>query len=268
MRAPILIIGAHRSGTSATADALRLLGLKIGRRLDSHSEPRALQQIHESYLHRTGGAWYNTEPLVAWLASETGIEHCSRTLAHAVRRDFAGTFGYGGPAGWLDVVRIKAGAAWGWKEPRTTLFVAPWLKIFPDARVVHVVRHPLDVALSIQRRELKFREAGDPPSGRLHDLEACVDLVARYTEIGEDAARIASHFHRVRFEDLQQDAAGQLLKLSAFCGLKPSSSQMQAAINSIQPEKAGRWRKLPAEQVRALLSRHPIAAALGYTLDD
>ena len=59
---PVIIIGAHRSGTTATARALRLLGLQIGQQLDSHDESRALQRVHEDYLRRLDAAWYNPAP--------------------------------------------------------------------------------------------------------------------------------------------------------------------------------------------------------------
>ncbi len=61
---PVLIIGAHRSGTTATARALELVGLQIGQHLDSHGEPRALQKLHEDYLRRVGAAWYNPQPFL------------------------------------------------------------------------------------------------------------------------------------------------------------------------------------------------------------
>ena len=140
-RPPVLIIGAHRSGTTATARALELLGLQIGQHLDSHREPRPLQKLHEDYLRRTGGAWHNPQPFLKWIASEEGKQDCVAYLRSNVRRDFARIFGYRfNPKGlWLRA-RLNFGRQWGWKEPRTTLFAPAWLEIFPEARIVHVIR--------------------------------------------------------------------------------------------------------------------------------
>jgi hypothetical protein len=76
MRAPVIIIGAHRSGTSATAHALELLGLQIGQRLDSHRESKALQQLHEEYLRRVGASWHNPAPFLRALETAQGQREC------------------------------------------------------------------------------------------------------------------------------------------------------------------------------------------------
>ncbi|HET9800138.1 MAG TPA: sulfotransferase, partial [Chthoniobacterales bacterium] len=173
-RPPVIIIGAHRSGTSATAYALRLLGLQIGEHLDSHSEPRPLQRLHEEYLQRSGGAWHQPQAFLKQIATAEGMRDCVSYLRNNVEHDFARIFGYrNNPRGlWLKL-RMKLGARWGWKEPRTTLFAPAWLDIFPNARIVHVVRDSLAAAESIRERELKFQAGGDPPTGNLSDLEYC-----------------------------------------------------------------------------------------------
>jgi hypothetical protein len=135
-RPPVIIIGAHRSGTTATARALELVGLQIGQQLDSHREPRPLQKLHEDYLRRTGGAWHNPQPFLKWFESAEGKQDCVSYLRSNVRQDFARIFGYRfNPKGlWLRT-RLNFGRQWGWKEPRTTLFAPAWLEIFPGARI-------------------------------------------------------------------------------------------------------------------------------------
>src|SRR5206468_6975599 len=92
-RPPVLIVGAHRSGTTATARALELLGLQIGEHLDSHREPRSLQRLHEDYLRRTGAAWHDPQPFLKWIETTEGKENCISYLRTNVRRDFARIFG-------------------------------------------------------------------------------------------------------------------------------------------------------------------------------
>ena len=41
---------------------------------------------------------------------------------------------------------------WGFKDPRTCLTAAYWLDLQPDLRFIVCVRHPLEVALSLKRR--------------------------------------------------------------------------------------------------------------------
>lgn len=236
-RPPVLIIGAHRSGTTATASALELLGLQIGQHLDSHREPRPLQKLHEDYLQRVGAAWHNPQPFLKWIKTAEGKQDCSSYLRASVRRDFARIFGYRrNPKGlWLQV-RLNFGARWGWKEPRTTLFVPAWLEIFPEARIVHLVRDAHAAASSIRERELKFQAAGDPPTPNLADLDYCTQLVQIYLTVGERLAN-TRNYQRVQFEDLQANPPAMLERLANFCSLRVTTRQLAAAAASIHPAR-------------------------------
>lgn len=232
---PVLIIGAHRSGTTATARALELLGLQLGEHLDSHREPRNLQKLHEKYLRQLGGAWYNPKPFLDQVQNDEGQRACEDYLRQNVDAAFARIFGYRkNPKGLWLLARLKSGGLWGWKEPRTTLFAPAWLKIFPGARVLHVMRDPLAAARSIRERELEFQAAGDPPSGKLDDLNYCLELVRIYFTAGERVSGLAN-YRRVRFEDIQAHPAETLKDLATFCGLQFGSQQLAAAAATIRP---------------------------------
>jgi GT2 family glycosyltransferase len=41
---------------------------------------------------------------------------------------------------------------WGWKDPRNSLTLPFWLELFPELKVVVCLRHPLEVAFSLRRR--------------------------------------------------------------------------------------------------------------------
>src|SRR3954454_6357586 len=119
MRPPVIIIGALRSGTTATARALELLGLNLGEKLDSHRESKALQRFQEMYLQQYGASWHHPQSFLetqgkAWttpgsaLVSSAGEgvspsrtlengEIIERTAAHlrsGVEKQFAQIFGY------------------------------------------------------------------------------------------------------------------------------------------------------------------------------
>ena len=234
-RPPIIIIGAHRSGTSATARALELAGLLIGHDLDSHREPRGLQKLHEDYLRGHGAAWHFPQPFLDWIGTVEGEQDCVRYLRKNVSRNFARIFGYrSNPKGiWLRS-RLRFGAHWGWKEPRTTLFAPAWHEIFPDARIVHVVRDAQAAASSIRQRELKFQAAGDPPTPNLSDLDYCKRLVQAYLAAGEKLAG-SPNYRRVRFEELQANPPAMLEQLAKFCRLSPTTKQIAGAVASIRP---------------------------------
>ena len=235
-RLPVIIIGAHRSGTTATAHALELLGLLIGQHLDSHHESRRLQRLHERYLHKVGASWYNPEPFLKWIETEEGKRDCVSYLGKNAGH-FSYIFGYDcNPKGLWMRWRLHAGAAWGWKEPRTTLFAPAWLEIFPGARLLHVVRDPLAAAESIRERELKFQAAGDPPTGNLADIDYCKQLVEVYLAAGERFAG-SPIYHRFQFEELQANPPAMLEQLAKFCDLQPSTGDLAAAAASIRPAR-------------------------------
>lgn len=234
-RPPVLIIGAHRSGTSASVRALELIGLQIGQRLDSHRESKALQQLHEEYLQRVGASWHDPMRFLHLIQTAEGERACLEYLRSNVGSHFGRIFGYrSDPKGWWLQLRLSIGAAWGWKEPRTTLFAPIWLKIFPDARVLHVVRDALAAAESIRERELKFQAAGDPPTGNLADLDYCRELVATYISAGERLAD-SRNYEQFRFEELQANPPAMLEQLAKFCSLHPSTGQLANAAASIRP---------------------------------
>lgn len=235
-RAPILVIGAHRSGTTATVQALEVLGLQIGQRLDSHREPRGLQKLHEEYLRRVGAAWYEPSAFLEQMRTTEGLRTCVNYLRANVRRAFAKTFGYRkNPKGLWLLARLKFGAVWGWKEPRTTLFAPAWLEIFPGARVIHVVRDAFAAATSIRERELKFQAAGDKPSGQIDNLDYSLRLVEAYIAAGEHLAGSAN-YRRIRFEDIQANPRSALEELGNFCGLD-FAEKLDTAAATIRPER-------------------------------
>jgi len=238
MRPPVLIIGAHRSGTSATAHALQILGLQIGHRLDSHYEPKPLQRLHESYLESVGASWYDPAPFLESIRSPEGERRCSDHLRKNIGRSFAQVFGYRkNPRGLWRLLRLRMGARWGWKEPRTTLFAPVWLQIFPEARIVDIIRDPVAVASSIRVRELKFQAGGDPPTGRTNDLDYDIRLVQIYRKAGERFSGRDNYF-RVAFEEIQRDARRALAETARFCGLRFSPQQLADAAATIRPPAA------------------------------
>jgi hypothetical protein len=44
---------------------------------------------------------------------------------------------------------------WGWKDPRSTFTLPLWLCLFPNAKIINIKRHGVDVAQSLRVRGWK-----------------------------------------------------------------------------------------------------------------
>lgn len=142
---PLLILGMHRSGTSYLANLLNSFGVHIGKDLvgpekgnpRGHFEEKSLVEFHQKLIgariseHRRA---FDDGMLVqeAFDGNYTAEE---RAEARKIVEDLQ-------QPGW-----------WGWKEPRTCLFIDLWREILPDLRSIVVYRHPLEVHYSLLRRE-------------------------------------------------------------------------------------------------------------------
>lgn len=152
---PLIVIGMHGSGTSIVSRILGELGVYMGANLDSHAEAAEFYQLNEELLYRSGAGWSHPEPFLSDL-------HRPPAAASATLRLLSATYGRlrtgylaGMPSG-----ASRTGHAWGWKDPRTSLTLPLWLRLFPHARVLQVTRDAARAADSIHRRALREAESG------------------------------------------------------------------------------------------------------------
>ncbi len=140
----VVVVGMHRSGTSAVTGALAALGLASGHTGDrmewaesnpEHWESLSLGLFNEQLLHRLGGRWDAPPDLPRhWVHSAAifGGGEAEQTMASAYPRP--------GPSVW--------------KDPRLCLLLPYWRTILPGpTAAVFVWRTPLAVAHSLQRRD-------------------------------------------------------------------------------------------------------------------
>lgn len=142
----ILVMGMHRSGTSAMTRVLNLHGVALGDNLLDPApdnargfwEKRAVVEVHERLLAGLERNWKDPRPLPeGWRQTEAAAR--ASTEIEAIVDSFAGE------------------AVFAVKDPRLCEFAELWLPILhargiPTA-VVLVVRHPMEVAESIQVRD-------------------------------------------------------------------------------------------------------------------
>jgi len=143
----IVVLGMHRSGTSAVARGLKVLGVELGNRLmppvagendKGFWEDLDIYHLNVEMLEAIGKDWRSLTPVstgdLNLLRQEGYVDRCEDLLL----RKMAGT------------------SVFGFKDPRVAQLLPLWMECLNSAAcAVHYVvtlRHPLNVALSLGRR--------------------------------------------------------------------------------------------------------------------
>lgn len=142
----ILVLGCHRSGTSLVARSLKCLGAELGPRaqwsgpdnVTGFWEDQDVLRINQTLMAYTGSTWDSSKPL-DWQFVDAIPDGEFRRRVSAL---IAG--------------RLARYPLWALKEPRLCRLLPFWRRIFYaigcKVSVVHVVRHPMAVARSLEKR--------------------------------------------------------------------------------------------------------------------
>jgi len=156
-KAPLIIIGMHRSGTSLIAGLLHKAGIFMGYKQDDNNESVFFQRLNEFIFRQANASWDNPHN---FLFIDQSFKDYARGLIELHLKGLR-RVQYLGPLRFFRYKTIKdIDFPWGWKDPRNTFTVDIWKEIFPEARIVHVFRNPVDVAESLKNREHRLRNKG------------------------------------------------------------------------------------------------------------
>ena len=145
----LIITGMHRSGTSLISQYLNKCGIDIGKELinldsissdsafNGHHEDKDFLDFHESLLQKS------------WKIPFKKANYAFPTNEFALPL-------FIGQKEQLEAERIIQKRAkleqWGWKDPRTSLFLDFWQQRLKDSTYLLLFRHPLTVVDSVVRR--------------------------------------------------------------------------------------------------------------------
>ncbi|MET0904191.1 MAG: sulfotransferase, partial [Acidimicrobiales bacterium] len=204
---PVAITGMHRSGTSMITRALHDSGLHlVGTGAEDLLDPaednpegfwenKAIVAANEDLLEACGGSWDNPPDLPPQSVDDPRVAHVADAASAA-----------------LDGLREHE--QWGFKDPRACLTAAYWLDLEPELRFIICVRHPLEVALSLKRRNQNSYSLG-------------LALWERYyaTVLDQVPAerRIVTHY-----DTFFVDPEGEAARLCAFAGLVPAPPSVRS----------------------------------------
>jgi hypothetical protein len=206
---PVAVVGMHRSGTSMVSALLHHAGFYLGPEdelmpatpdnQDGYWENLRFFELNEEILGALGGGW--DEPPAPLVVNDPALA-AMRVKAETLSADF------------------EPHRPWAWKDPRTTLLLPFWLELFPGLRVVGCVRNPLEVALSLHRRNFFSYE---------HGLSLWLDYNQRLLEAVPPEQLLLTHY-----EAYFAYPAAELRRVLAHCGVETPDWKVEQACAAVR----------------------------------
>jgi hypothetical protein len=252
-RQPVIVLGMHRSGTSMISELLNELGLFVGQQLQDDHESTFFLDLNEQIMNRVSAAWDRPMPVLDFLACEEAARMTAEALAADLSsRRIKGFLKHGS----LE----KLNDPWGWKDPRTVFTLPLWLRLFPDAKLVYIVRHGIDVAKSLMVRETKLlalrsrrfdermkklslrsclERAGYKGSPRCLSLRGGFELWEEYVQHADAIlSSLKNPVLTLRYEDILANPGQHLPDLARFCELNAKPEAITDAAKQINGSRA------------------------------
>ena len=230
---PLIIIGMHRSGTSLLTRQLEDLGVAMGKWQGKNtSEAMFFRHRNQLLFSLAHARWDNPEAFLRALDNSDW----RRAFARVAARDL-------GTVRTLNFLPPKALGRftraphefWGFKDPRTTLTLPVWLDIFPDAKVINIVRDGNAVASSLHQRGKKQLQDVTGMSLVSLDTSMGLSLWAEYVLTASEhcASLPQDRYLEIRYENLMREPEAELLSVAKFAGLNADAEQVEKAASRI-----------------------------------
>lgn len=144
----IVVLGMHRSGTSAITRGLQVMGIDLGNNLipavegvndKGFWEDSDINAFNHELLISLGNDWHHVAPIKS-SDIETLLKSCYFTRAVELLRQ-----------------KVDKNTIFGFKDPRVAKLLPFWKEVFTycqfDTRCILVIRHPLSVTKSLNKRD-------------------------------------------------------------------------------------------------------------------
>ncbi len=206
---PIFVVGMPRSGTKLLRSLIAQhpdIGIS---EIESHFIPYMIATFGDSpnfadrgfrrdfcaALQKTGFGWFQ---------SQRGFGISDEIFANNPQ-SWAALF----EAVFRYFLQLEAGNTkiWGDKTPGYVRHIPLLKKIFPEARIIHIIRHPLDYSLSVRNAWHKSMR------------RAAARWFQTMDRVMKEKADFGSDYMEVCYEDLLRDPESTMKEICAFLGL-------------------------------------------------
>jgi hypothetical protein len=218
---PVLVVGMHNSGTSILTEILHKSGIFFGVNMGHYESHFFSIFINDSLILGGDGNWAKLP-----LMREDQVLSYEKTVGSFIKKHWISDYlqwGYDGKS------------PWGIKDPRLCVLLPLYIKIFPGAKVVHIVRDPNDIAASLTGKD----KAG---VGLLADFDHWKKLTDAYNQRVLDHKDRCSAYYQIVYEDLCLDPKQYTRQLFDFLGI-PYTQHTEKLLEKVTPARIGSYRR-------------------------
>ena len=232
---PIIIAGMHRSGTSLLSKVLIDMNINMGHYLDVNNESKFFQRLNRWILSCIGSSWDAPKTLVDINSEDLKI--IENKLLKSLQSKTTSSIYFGLRKSIFNHSFSNIEYNWGWKDPSNTFTLPVWLNIFKKAKVIYVLRHPLDVSNSLLKRNnflkrkdhnnsfpnlfskylsiLSISKGGVSCSFNINNIDDCLSL---YNNYYNEIIKLSKTYNIlfIKYEDLILDTSKSISQLSEF----------------------------------------------------
>ncbi|GIS92644.1 MAG: hypothetical protein CM1200mP21_09390 [Candidatus Poseidoniales archaeon] len=269
----------HRSGTSLVSRLLDKSGILMGKDLQSDHESKFFIGLNKWVYENAGADWARPAAVAELVDFEPAREKVEQYLRDRVSSSASRKYsGQSHSNGLFDL-----DCPWGWKDPRNGPALPFWTSIWPEMRIIHVVRHGVDVAASLHTRSKRnwsedvnrFERwlpffgwrSNKPPirrGQRAATLSHALDFWAEQMAIEQTVLEGRENVLTIRYEDLLTDTESTLRQILEHISVSADPellNHLEGMVDSTRGPYAYRGdKKLPIS-----LSRTPDLQSFGVT---
>ncbi len=218
---PVILLGMHHSGTSILAEFLHRFGVFMNPSMGHHESRFFTLEVNDTLVLGGGDAW-TRDPILSVEQVMAKLDEVRSVIESRAAAEY-------------HEGKYDGHSPWGFKDPRTCVTLPLYREIFPNARLLHIVRGEADVAESIATNHVK-KVAG---VARLQDREHWRSLhrqhVARVREYGPRW----SVFYEFRYEDFCRHPVDVAREVFKQLELPVTQTAEEWLVNTIRSDRIG-----------------------------
>lgn len=278
MNGPFVIVGMHRSGTSLVSRILDRSGVFMGLDLQEDHESKFFIKLNKWIYENAGADWARPMALQELMdyepAKKKVEEYVKSRVSSKSSKKYSGK-------------RLKKGlfdldSKWGWKDPRNGPTLPIWKEIWPEMKIIHVTRHGVDVAASLQARSSKnweqdesrfskwvkmyrWKDSKSPirRGQRAATLSHALDFWSEQMEVENKNLEECEFVLEVRYEDLLTKPKSAIKQIWNFIDIERDDSLLEDISQSIDGSRAYAYKK-DEEMMAFALENSEILEIFGY----